>query len=103
MDWVLTPVEVVDPFSLPTPVLISFLEENINISEHSLRQLRRINVLDVWQHLTGLRIRNLVKVVEDCLPLSLDDGVDDCLDCPHGGVITLLLPVRCRITHLRYQ
>ena len=67
MDWVLAPVEVVDPFSLPTPVLISFLEENINISKHSLSQLRSINVLDVWQHLTGLRIRNLVKVVEDCL------------------------------------
>ena len=101
MDWVLTPVEVVDPFSLPTPVLISFLEENINRAFTS--QVRSIKVLDVWQHFTGLRIRNLVKVVEDCFPLSLDDGVDDCLDCPHGGVVALLLPVRCRITHLRYQ
>ena len=44
-----------------------------------------------------------MEVVKDRLSLSLDDGVDDSLDCPHGGVVTLLLPIVGGITNLQFN
>ena len=66
-------------------------------------QLDEKGILYVWQHFTGLRIRDLVEVVQDRLSLGLDDGVDDRLDSPHGSVVTLLLPIVGWVTNLQRE